>query len=210
MPSSSGALFTPLASPGASAPAGGFRPLGPPIIGGPPVAPMAAEPEAEPDETRRAFQAGYESARQELEGRVDTIAESFVKALEELAAFRSRLRDGYERELLEVALGVARKVVQQELAARPEIWLTMIRDAARRAIDRSRIVVRVPAALAEFLRQRTPELRAALDEVKELEVVEDPSLPLAGCVLETGFGEIDIGVESQIEAARSALVNAEE
>src|SRR5581483_12022512 len=108
----------------------------------PPPAPAASAapgPEAPrgetSDEARRAFQAGYELGREEVRSQVESLGES----LEELAAFRTRLRERYERELLELALGVARKVVQQELAERPEIWLGMIRAAVRRVVDRERI-----------------------------------------------------------------------
>src|SRR5438477_9825886 len=133
-----------------------FRPLGTPaepaVEATTPVAPV--EVVAEPSEdVRKAFQAGYELGREELRSDVESIGESFVKSLQELAAFRGRLRGRYERELLELALGVARKVVQQELAERPEIWLGMIREAVRRAVDRERIAVRVPPAALDFLRQ---------------------------------------------------------
>jgi flagellar assembly protein FliH len=202
--------FVPLAEP-AAAPA--FRPLLSP--GGPAEAPAPAAP-AGPDEpragddSRRAFQAGYELGREELRSQIESIGESFVKSLEELADFRARLRDRYERELLEVALGVAKKVVQQELAARPEIWLGMIRAAIRHTVDREHIVVRVPPPLAAYLRDAAPDLRAALEGVKEIEVVEDPGLGADGCVVESRFGEVDISIETQFEAAEQALVRAEE
>ena len=105
----------------------------------------------------------------------------------------------YERELLELALGVARKVVQQELAERPEIWLGMIRAAVKRAVDRERIALRVPPPLMAFLRGSLAALRASLQDVKDLELVEDPSLPAGGCVIESRFGEVDIGVETQLD-----------
>jgi flagellar assembly protein FliH len=193
-----------------------FRPLGTPAEAPAEPAPTvaAAEPAAEPaapsEDVRKAFQAGYELGREELRSDIESIGESFVKSLQELAAFRARLRGRYERELLELALGVARKVVQQELAERPEIWLGMIRDAVRRAVDRERIAVRVPPAALDFLRQALPELRTTLEDVKELELIADPSLPLAGCVIESRFGEIDIGVDTQLEGVRQALVRAED
>src|SRR5262245_10719388 len=172
-----------------------FRPLSPGTEGpvGGSVESAAVEAAGEPgDELRRAFQAGYQLARDELGSEVETsIAESFVKAIEELAAFRARLRDRYERELLEVALGVARKVVHQEVTERPDIWLTMIRAAVRRAVEREHIVVRVPGVLGAFLRMRAPALRAVLENVKELEIVDDPGLPATGCVVESRFGEVD-------------------
>src|SRR5436309_9468306 len=116
----------------------------------------------------------------------------------------------YQRELLELALGVARKVVQQELAERPEIWLGMIRAAAKRAVDRERITLRVPAPLMAFLRGSLAALRASLEDVKDLELVEDPGLPAGGCVIESRSGELDIGVETQLERCERALVRATE
>jgi flagellar assembly protein FliH len=210
----SSSSFSPLFAGEPPATGRSFRPLGEgepepgPAAGGVAAAPVA-RPETT-EETRRAFQAGYELGREEVQSQVESVAESFVKSLEELAQFRSRLRERYEHELLQLALGVARKVVQQELADRAEIWLTMIRAAVHRAVDREQITLRVPAALAAFLTERMPTLRAALSDVKEVTVVEDPSLPEHGCVIESRFGEIDIGVETQLEAAERALVGAEE
>ncbi len=206
----SSSSFAPLIkgdTPGAPA---GFQPL---VSPGEAVSEAPPAPELSREETeaaRQAFQAGYELGREELQSQVESIGESLLKSLEELAQFRTRLRARYERELLEVALGVAKKVVQQELTERPEIWLDMIRSAVRRTVDRERIVVRVPATLATFLRERMKELRAALDEVKELEVTDDPGLADGGCVIESRFGDVDIGVETQFEAAERVLVRAEE
>jgi flagellar assembly protein FliH len=170
----------------------------------------AEPPHPEPSEERQAFQAGYELGREETRSQIESIGESLAKSLQELAAFRNRLRAHYERELLELALGVARKVVQQELAERPEIWLGMIRHAVRHAVDRERIIVRVPARLNAFLKQSLPELRASLEDVKEFELIEDPALRDGGCIIESRFGDIDIGVDTQFETTKRALLRAEE
>jgi len=185
-----------------------FRPFG-----APPAA-AAAEPAPAPgpsaEEIERAFGAGVERGRAEARAELEAVGASFADSLRELAGFRTRLKERYERELLELALGVARKVVLQELAERPEIWLGMIRAAVKRAVDRERIVLRVPPPLMAFLRGSLAELRASLEDVKDLELVEDPSLPAGGCVIESRFGEVDIGVETQLERCERALVRATE
>jgi flagellar assembly protein FliH len=213
---SSSSAFAPLGSGAADKPRL-FRPLGdaePAVEPQPAEEPAAAGPApqvAEPaGDDRQAFQAGYELGREEMRSQIESIGESFAKSLEELAAFRNRLRAHYERELLELALGVARKVVQQELAERPEIWLGMIRHAVRHAVDRERITVRVPARLLGFLQAALPELRASLEEVKEFELVEDPGLGDGGCIIESRFGDIDIGVDTQFETTKRALLRSEE
>jgi len=202
--------FAPLG--GDAPPATAFRAFGEPPATAPAAAAAeprpAAAPSGEPsEEVRQAFQAGYDLGREETRSQIESIGESFVKSLEELAEFRRRLRERYERQLLELALGVARKVVHQELAERPAIWLGMIRAAVRRAVDREHIVVRVPAALTGFLRESLPELRASLEDVKEFELLEDPGLPQGGCVVETRFGDVDIGVDTQVDSVRRALVD---
>ncbi len=183
-----------------------FRPFG-----APPPAEAAAQPAPAPapgpsaEEIERAFGAGVERGRAEARAELETIGASFTDSLRELAEFRARLKERYERELLELALGVARKVVQQELAERPEIWLGMIRAAVKRAVDRERIALRVPPPLMAFLRGSLAALRALLQDVKDLELVEDPSLPAGGCVIESRFGEVDIGVETQLQRCERAV-----
>jgi flagellar assembly protein FliH len=151
------------------------------------------------------FSAGQAAARQELV--VDATA--FAKAVDEIARFRAGLVQRYERELFELALGVARKVVQRELAEHPEHWLGMIREAVRRTLDRETIRIRVGTILHRFLLEHLPALRALLEDVKELDLVEDLALGETGCVIESGFGELDLSIDGQIGAIRAALTQLE-
>jgi len=162
------------------------------------------------DGREAAFEEGRAAGLAEARAELAPVAQGFVDAVAAVAAFQQAARERYERELLLVALGVARTVVQRELTERPSLWLDMLRAAIQRTVDRERVVVRVPAALGEFLRAHAPELKLALAEVKEIEVVDDPGLPPGGCVLESRFGEIDLGVETQLEHVERTLVRTEE
>ena len=148
--------------------------------------------------------AGREAATRELvlEG------ETFAKAIMELERFRASLVERHQGELLSLALGIARKVVQRELAEHPEHWLGMIREAVRHALDREKIRIRVGTVLHRFLLEHLSTLRPMLEDVKEMELVEDPTLAENGCILESQFGDLDLGVDSQIGAIRAALTQA--
>ena len=54
------------------------------------------------------------------------------------------------------------------------------------------------------------ERRRSLEDVKELSLTEDPSLGENGCVVESRYGDVDIGVETQFEATARVLVRAED
>ncbi|MCC6764876.1 MAG: hypothetical protein IT293_09455 [Deltaproteobacteria bacterium] len=150
------------------------------------------------------FAAGREAATRELVAE----GETFARAVMELERFRASLLERYQNELLALALGIARKVVQRELAENPEHWLGMIREAVRHALDREKIRIRVGTVLHKFLVERLPTLRPMLEDVKELELVEDAALTENGCILESRFGDLDLGVDSQIGAIRAALTQA--
>jgi len=157
------------------------------------------------EEYARAFAAGQELGRREVRAELEGVAGSLVKSLEELATFRLLLCQRYERELLDLALGVARKVLHAEIRGEPERWLGMIREGIRRAVDRDEVRIRVPAALATFLAEHLPEMRAQLDGVKDLVIVEDPGLQEGGCVIETRFGELDLGIDTQVDQVEREL-----
>ncbi len=175
----------------------------------PPPETAPRDPGAGAPERDAAYAAGFAAGRAAaLEEGVAGAAE-FAAAIEELARFRSGLRDRYQQELLELALGIARKVVQRELAEHPEHWLEMLREAIRLAIDRESIRIRVGPVLHHFLLEHFAELRARLDEVKELELIDDASLGSTGCVIESHYGELDLGIDGQIGAIRATLMGPE-
>jgi hypothetical protein len=224
----SGAGFVPLRPPGAgeSAPTEGWRPLfarteeavGGDGSGFAAIAPAADDGSqaAAPDGAAGAaaptgndgdvLAAEYERGRRDARADVEAAAESLVRSLEALAAFRAGLGQRYERELLALAVDVAAKVVRRELRERPDAWLDMIRDGVRQAVDREQVRVRVPGVIAAYLRERMPALQARLEDVKQLEIIEDPSLDADGCVVETRFGELDLGVGAQLEQVRRGLI----
>lgn len=168
----------------------------------------AAEP-GEKSELQKANEAayadGYVAGRDAATRELVADGEAFTKALGELARFRAGLLDQYQSELLALALGIARKVVQRELADNPEHWLGMIREAVRHALDREKIRIRVGPVLHRFLVEHLSTLRPMLDDVKELELVEDRALAENGCILESQYGDLDLGIDSQIGAIRAAL-----
>ena len=212
MPSSE---FAPLAG-GAGVRRGGFAPLSidTGADGSTATKAAAASAEAAADaeadaERRRAFEAGFAAGQASRDAELVTIHATVRDTLEHLARFRGELRQRYERELLAVALGVARKVVRQEVAEHPERWLEMIRAAIARAVDREQVTVRVPPALGAFLRDADPPLRTTVADVKVLEIVDDPALPDGGCLLETRFGDVDVGLDTQLAACERALLGAE-
>lgn len=148
---------------------------------------------------------GIAEGRAQAEAQLAQLVQGMGEAIAELSRFRHETMTRYQSELLDLALEVARKVVDRELEQHPEHWIEVIREGVRRAVDRDHIRIRVATSLHGFLRDHLAELRGELDGVKDLELVEDPALPPSGCVVETSYGDLDLGVDSQIATIRGAM-----
>src|SRR5262245_39215374 len=131
MPSSDFAPFG-----GSDTPSEGFRPFDPKreerADGGtaddleaaaPPAAPAVDPLDAAREE---AYAAGFAAGRESRDDELTEVHARLRDSIDGLVTFQDHLRKRTEQELLELALGVARKVVLQELAERPQIWLGMI------------------------------------------------------------------------------------
>lgn len=152
-----------------------------------------------------AYARGMAEGRARAEAELAHLVQGMGEAIAELTRVRHETMTRYQSELLALALEVARKVVDRELEQHPDHWIEVIRAGVRRAVDRDHVRIRVAPALHAFLQEHLGELRGALDGVKNLELTEDPALPPSGCVVETSYGDLDLGVESQIATIRAAM-----
>jgi flagellar assembly protein FliH len=204
--------FAPLTCPetdrGARENPGPFPDFGVKSGSGPEAAADPAHDEALRKQRDAAYAAGVAAGREAVQREVVARATDLGTAIEEVARFRSTLLERYQHQLLDLALEVARRVVQHELAEHPEHWLAMIREAVGKALDRETVQIRVGSVLHRFLLERLPKLRALLDDVKDLEVVEDTCLAETACLIETSYGDLDLSVDSQLGAMRVALTEA--
>ena len=144
------------------------------------------------DRQRRGYEEGLQAARAEVAQRLVSQA---------LAAERQL------RELRSAMAGIVVKALGQFMAdADPALLF----EAALLRVDtliRSEafISVRVAPAQEAALRQALARLRAQSDWTLAVSVQADASLPDGACVVNTGGGTVEVGVNAQLEAFRRAV-----
>ncbi|HZR84488.1 MAG TPA: FliH/SctL family protein [Candidatus Binatia bacterium] len=171
----------------------------------------AAEPPADPAVVARAaelveaYERGVADGRAGAEAGLRDRVAAVADAIAEIERFRAALRDRVQGEILDLALHVARRILEREVEVDRDQWLELIRAGVHKSLDRERIRVRAGSELHAFLASRSAELRARLEEVKELEIVEDPSFAPDACVVETSMGDVELAIDSQIATLKSEL-----
>lgn len=123
------------------------------------------------------------------------------------AVERDRLLRDAEREVVRLALAVARKILGRELAASPDTVVELAAAGLAEARARREVVLRVSPADAAVIRAAEGKLAAILLRAP-LRVQEDPAVAPGGAVVETEAGRIDAGIECQLAAVARAVEEA--
>jgi flagellar assembly protein FliH len=159
------------------------------------------------DESRKAFDAGRERGR--LEGR-QTEHEAHVAAqaaadeqrkrqvaelMENFIKERDRFLQKVEHEVVELAMGVAARVLRREAQMGPLLLTGAVRVALGQLAGSTQVRLRVPATELDLW----TEAMALLPNlaVKPV-VVPGDGMRLGDCMIETEMGSVDLGIRSQL------------
>ncbi|HEX3462911.1 MAG TPA: FliH/SctL family protein [Candidatus Elarobacter sp.] len=146
------------------------------------------------------FQAGRDAADREMNDMLVT-----MRGLLEMArAERHKMMEDAEPELVKLALGIAERVLHQQIALDRGVVVEMAKNAIARLIERDSVTVRVHPADLEAMRRHREELMA-MGDIRNLRVVEDQRVDRGGVVVDTDAGTIDARISTQLDEARKIL-----
>ena len=112
--------------------------------------------------------------------------------------------EGVEQKMADVVMKALKSFVV-EIGDR-ELVVQIVRKTMNAVIRTQRhVVLKVAPEMVETVRARIAEFRLAYPTVESLDVVEDPRLRGAACILETESGVADASVETQLAAIEKSL-----
>lgn len=117
---------------------------------------------------------------------------------------RHKLMESAEPELVRLAVGIAERVLHQQIALDRGVVVEMARVAISRLVEKESVTVRVNPGDLERMREHRDELLSN-GEIKNFRVVEDQRVDRGGVVVETDGGTIDARISTQVNEAKRVL-----
>jgi len=137
--------------------------------------------------------------------RIDTVVQQVRNVLQEMENQRESLYRVYEGEMLQLALGISKKILHHECQVNEDVITATLREVAKHIVDQRKIVLRLNPADAQFI-QSHPDKAVPVKKGRQgVELLKDPSITRGGCVVETAFGGIDATMETQFDQIVSLL-----
>jgi flagellar assembly protein FliH len=110
-----------------------------------------------------------------------------------------------ERQVVDLALQIAQKVVEHEVEDMPDLAIHVIRAALEEMDARTAVRVRVCPDDEELLRRRWAQVVPAGIGADRIELVKDERVHSGGAIIETNHGEVDAQLETKLAQLGNAL-----
>jgi flagellar assembly protein FliH len=137
------------------------------------------------------FKQGEDAAREEFKPFLATVEE----LISDLTGFRKNMYDKGEREMVEMVVALAKKVIHFEFSTRDDAVQEMIRLAVQSVLDRESMVIKINPADKGYAESFRPELHHLFGEIKNITFEAHSGVARGGCVVETNFGVIDAQID---------------
>ncbi len=154
------------------------------------------------EKTEAACKAGYEAGYEEgqTEG-YEAALEHIAVKLVVLAKEASSARDELEESAAKIALKIVEKIAGE--VGTKEMIAALAQSAAKDMVSREPVVLRVHPENFEYMKREG--IRRDQPASRIVEVVSDPGLSQMDCVLETEFGQIKAGLQTQLKVLSERL-----
>ncbi|WCK52899.1 FliH/SctL family protein [Aneurinibacillus sp. Ricciae_BoGa-3] len=125
--------------------------------------------------------------------------------LEEAPLLKRKMISEAEPFILELTMGIAKKVIYEHLGDNPDSTIRIIKEALARTQEYKTLTVCVNPDVYPYVQENRLKLLESLDSQIELTIVPDHTVADGGCVVRTSLGSVDARVDTQLEEIKEAL-----
>lgn len=151
------------------------------------------------------FSQGEKVGMETWKEKLEPVINNFRQALGELEDIRTRIYKNAEKEAVELALAIARKIVYREVATNKEIVANVVKEALKKAGNQGGIRVRVHPSDMSYIKNSDIGFSGLVDKAENVTLIEDDKIENGGCVVETDLGEIDARIRKQLEVVEEVF-----
>jgi len=142
---------------------------------------------------------GMEEGRRQAERGLANVFKSLRDAVAAVTGLHARVLKESEEDLLQLAMMIARKIVQQEITQSREVLASVVAAAVGGCAARDRVVIRLnPDDYATVSANRQRYLGGLGDE-GQISLAPDETIMGGGCLVESATGTVDARIDSQLD-----------
>jgi flagellar assembly protein FliH len=152
------------------------------------------------------FSKGKQTGLQETADAVNMIEQ----VIEQLKGYHSQILTDSQKDIAQMAIAVAEKVLHKEVMTDPNTVISVVRNALSKISFKKQFVVHVNPLDLEVLNSVSDQIRETLGNYESLKFKASPQVEPGGCVVQTESGMVDAQISRQFGEVKEAVMNAVE
>jgi flagellar assembly protein FliH len=142
------------------------------------------------------------------EEKIEPLLTSLKEVLLQLNNIRHETYRKIEKEVVELALAIARQVVCQEITIDKQIVVCVAREALAKVEDPGRIKIKMSPSDLQFINETRSQLSNLIENFDTVTLEATENIQSGGCIIETDLGEIDARIEKQLQVVEESFRTA--
>ena len=142
------------------------------------------------------------------EKKIEPVLNNLQEGLIQLNNIRKETYQEIEKEVVELALAIAKQVICQEITLNPDIVVCVAREALARVEDPGKVKIKMSPSDLEFIKETRSRLSDLIENIDNVTLEAEENVQSGGCIIETDLGEIDARIERQLQAVEESFRTA--
>lgn len=147
---------------------------------------------------QKGFEQGLEDGFKQGKKEIQILADRLKEMTSYIANRRTEIINKSEREVVELALEVVRKILKEIRENERDVVIRQIRYVLSKLSGATRFIIRVNPADFEIVSHHKEEFFKMIEEGGDIKIFEDPFVEQGGCIVETDTTTIDAQITSQL------------
>jgi flagellar assembly protein FliH len=160
--------------------------------------------------TKEGTKAGLDAALAEQRTKLTQVVTALSSAVQEVEASRQDLETSALTEVIELAVAIARRVTKRQGIIDPAVLAANISEAMKLVVHSADIRIAIHPTQRQTLTEALPKLQLVWPSLAHVELIDDDSLSPGGCKIFTKQGEIDAGLDGQLDRVVADLMPSQE
>jgi flagellar assembly protein FliH len=153
-----------------------------------------------------AYAKGHAEGLKSQSKNVTAALEALAAATKSLPLIRKNILEKGEEQMVQLAIAIAEKIIQEEVTTRKDLILGVLKGALKNVADTEGMKIRLNTQDFRYMMEVKKDFLQSFDGIRNVVFEEDSSVKRGGAVVETMFGEVDARLENQLKEIKTAML----
>lgn len=165
------------------------------------------------EEMEKAYNEGLKNAEIEANELLESAQKKYDEILEEALKIKEEAAQDYkqtiksaEKEVIELSVYIAEKIINTEVNKGDDYIINIIKDAMERVVSKDDVILKLCPEDYITVTSNKKYWMTKIKGLGEITIEEDSSMEPGGCIIDTPYGTMDAGMKVRMEKIQKAIM----